>query len=99
MLDTLRLEDFETRLNQSFRLRGDSGDLQLELIEASAIGSADQPSDGKRAPFSLLFRGPGDVPMAQRMYDVEHQAMGRLSLFIVPIGPDDRGMLYEVIFN
>ncbi len=99
MLDKLTQEDFAKHLNQCFRLRSEAGDLQLELIEATAIRTNGEPPDGKRAPFSVVFRGPKEVPLAQMIYDIEHQDMGSLPLFMVPIGPDDQGMLYEVVFN
>ncbi len=99
MLDKLTREDFAKHLNQHFRLRSDSGELKLELIEATAIGTSGKPPDGTRAPFSVVFRGPKEAPLAQMIYHVEHQAMGKFGLFMVPIGPDDQGMLYEVVFN
>ncbi len=99
MLEKLTHKDFAKHLNQRFRLRSEDGELQLELIEATAIRTSGKRPDGVRAPFSLVFRGPKEVPLAQMMYDIEHQAMGNLGLFMVPIGPDDQGMLYEVVFN
>lgn len=99
MLDKLTQEDFAKHLNQSFQLRSDAGDLQLELIEATAIRTTGTPPDGKRAPFSVVFRGPKEIPLEQMMYDLEHREMGRIGLFMVPIGPDGQGMLYEVVFN
>jgi hypothetical protein len=88
MLESLTQENFAERLNQQFQLRTDGGAVRLEL----------QP-EGARAPFSLVFRGPRDAPLAQMTYDVEHEELGGLTLFMVPIGPDGKGMLYEVVFN
>ncbi len=99
MLDKLTQEDFAKHLNQRFQLRSEAGDLQLELIEATAFRTAGTPADGQRVPFSVVFRGPKEVPLAQMMHDLEHREMGSLGLFMVPIGPDDQGMLYEVVFN
>ncbi|MHC4219850.1 MAG: DUF6916 family protein [Planctomycetota bacterium] len=99
MLDKLTREDFAKHLNKRFRLRSEAGELQVELIEATAIDTAGKRPDGQRAPFSLVFRGPKEVPLAQMIYDLEHQEMGSLDLFLVPIGPDEEGMLYESVFN
>ena len=38
-----------------------------------------------------------DLP--QGMYDIEHEELRTLSLFMVPIGPDREGMGYEAVFN
>ena len=43
----------------------------------------------------LLFRGPSLPILPQRIYPLEHAALGRLELFIVPIGPGQ----YEAIFT
>ena len=99
MLESLTQENFAERLNQQFQLRTDGGAVRLELIEATAIGAAGDQPEGARAPFSLVFRGPRDAPLAQMTYDVEHEELGGLTLFMVPIGPDGKGMLYEVVFN
>ena len=78
MLNKLTQEDFAKHLNQRFRLRSDAGDLRLELIEATAIRTSGNRPDGKRAPFSVVFRGPKEVPLAQTMYadDVRRRAPG-----------------------
>lgn len=35
----------------------------------------------------------------QGTYLVEHEQLGAHDLFIVPLGPDQNGMRYEVIFT
>ncbi|HZS39490.1 MAG TPA: hypothetical protein VFF06_21815 [Polyangia bacterium] len=52
-----------------------------------------------RAPFSLLFRGDRAQPLAQQRYPFEHDALGALEIFIVPIGPDEHGLRYQAVFN
>jgi hypothetical protein len=37
--------------------------------------------------------------LPQRIYRIEHDAVGEHDLFIVPIGPGRGGLLYEVIFT
>ena len=49
--------------------------------------------------FSLVFRGPHDRVLSQGMCRMEHAAMGAFVLFIVPVGPDARGMRYQAVFN
>jgi len=72
------------------------------LISATQLGggSAGQPTlNDRRAPFSIVFRGPRNVVLPQRIYEVEHDTIGAFPLFLVPIGPDQEGMLYEAIFT
>ncbi len=53
----------------------------------------------KRRPFSIFFRGPKDRNLPQGIYKVEHDKMGTVELFLVPIMPDKNGNLYEAVFN
>ena len=52
-----------------------------------------------RTPFSLLFRGPRTQELIQRTFVVRHDVIGEFLLFIVPVHADDRGFLYEALFN
>ena len=49
--------------------------------------------------FSLSFRGPNEACLAQGVYRFSHHTAGEMELFIVPIGGDATGFLYEAIFN
>ena len=46
-----------------------------------------------------MFRGGPTPPVPQRIYGVEHARIGRLDLFLVPLGPDDAGQRYEAVFT
>lgn len=53
----------------------------------------------KREPFSLLFRAATrELQLPQQIHPLEHPQLGRLELFMVPLGPDATGMRYEAIF-
>ncbi len=98
-MDTLSLADFVPYLNQTFLLHLTSDETySLELVEAAELGDANAP--GFRKPFSLIFRNPDKTSyLPQRIYCLEHEKMGSLEVFIVPLGPDVSGMRYQVIFN
>jgi uncharacterized protein DUF6916 len=34
-----------------------------------------------------------------RIHRVEHEELGALDVFLVPIGPDQAGMCYEAVFG
>ena len=98
MLESLTHVQFDECLNQTFRVRLDSSYLDFELIKVDKLGSGD-PGGSQRQPFSLMFRAMKEVNLPQRIYRMEHEAMGTLDIFIVPIGADDSGMLYEAVFT
>ena len=72
--------------------------VDAELVEARPLGGGAQVAN-RRAPFSLLFRATIKAPMPQRIYRVEHDAMGAYEIFLVPVGKDATGVLYEAIFT
>lgn len=66
----------------------------LELVEITE-SSYSQRVDN----FSLIFVGPASPFYPQRIYRLSHEKLGELELFLVPVGPDANGMLYEAVFN
>lgn len=80
--------------------------LEFELIEVSTLPSHADPADpadladlAPKEPFSLVFRGPRDILLEQRIYTLEHATLGKLEIFLVPLGPDKHGLRYEAVFN
>jgi len=95
-LHELAAADFRQHIGGSFRIHyGGAQPLQVRLSEV-----ADMPPNAAnlREPFSLLFHGPSDGWLQQGTYAFEHDAMGRMEIFVVPLGADAEGMRYEVIF-
>ena len=100
MLDKLQSSDFLPYLNQQFRVHLESDEaLEAELIDVSELGSETTNEEGRRWPFSVVFRVVSDLVLSQKIYTIEHDTMGKLALFLVPIGPDKKGMRYEAVFN
>jgi hypothetical protein len=105
MLDKLTIDDFLAHVNGKFQVQldGTEGEqtiepLELALVEVSSLGTTIKES-GKRQSFSILFLGPYQPVLPQQIYTLRHQKMGRLPLFLVPLGPRDEGMLYEAVFS
>jgi hypothetical protein len=92
MLDTLTIDDFRPLLNDHFRIAPDGAEaFEVELIEVTEIPR----EPGGRAPFSLVFRGGPNPPLPQRIYRVEHEKLGELDIFLVPIAVDQ----YQAVFT
>ena len=92
----LKLGDFTPHVGSRFRLESDAGDLVIELSAAEAGGVADGPREDPS--FSLTFRGPVEPILPQRIYRLDHAVMGALDIFLVPIGADSNGVVYEAVF-
>jgi hypothetical protein len=89
--------DFEPLRNQRFRIE-DEPRAELELVSVD-VRSRFDPSAGTRRPFALLFRGPKEPILTQRIYALSNPSLPGLEIFLVPVGPDDAGMLYEAVFT
>ena len=100
MLDKLTLESFSGLVGRVFRLTPENAPaMDLVLKEARSLSLKTGAPGSKREPFSLLFVGPKASVLPQRIYPLENETLGRLEIFIVPIGADADGVKYEAIFN
>jgi hypothetical protein len=99
MLEDFTIDTFSGRIGDRFRISADeSVAVEAILTEATAAGDAESRL-GERVPFSLVFRGPLDPILPQRIYRFEHDSLGAFDVFIVPIGRDESGMHYEAVFG
>jgi hypothetical protein len=94
-LDELTHETFAARIGEPFAI-AEPAALDL-LLEEANLGT--EAPDAPRQPFSLVFRGPPQPLLPQRIYRLEHEALGALEIFIVPISCDAGGARYEAVFT
>ena len=103
MLETFTAETFSPHVGEKFRFFYNPSDaLELVLTSAKELGTESAKEWSKasgRAPFTLTFLGPKELVLPQGSYRVEHANMDAFEIFIVPIGPSQEGMRYEVIFT
>ncbi|MBB2488239.1 hypothetical protein H5407_23675, partial [Mitsuaria sp. WAJ17] len=52
-----------------------------------------------RQPFSLLFEGPPQPVLPQRIYRISHPQLDAMEIFLVPVGRSESATQYEAIFN
>ena len=91
-LETLTAADFAPLRGDRFRIGPDDATpFDAELIEIAEIPR----EPGGRAPFSLVFQGGPNPPLPQRIYRVEHERLGAIEIFLVPIASDR----YEAVFT
>lgn len=96
-------EEFTPALFEALRgtacrisLAGGEPPLELEIAEVAKAGG----SHGGRTQFSVVFLGPAGRYLRQRIYRLEHEKLGQVDLFLVPIGPEPSGRhRYEAVFT
>jgi hypothetical protein len=97
-LSLLTFESFASHLNTTFALK-----LGESTIDLTLTGAQKQPYRPHRAlirePFSLYFRSGSQVVLPQRIYPLDHDGMGRLDIFIVPVAREPEGIVYEAVFS
>ena len=86
----LELSDFEGLLNEKFvfGIEGVEQTVEGELVKARPIKS-DKAPGFERDPFGLQFRFPPDANIGQCTFLTEHEKIGRIAIFLVPIDNDE----------
>jgi hypothetical protein len=91
-LETLTAADFAALRGDRFRIAPDDANpFEAELVEVTEMDR----EPGGRAPFSLVFQGGPSPPLPQRIYRVEHEGLGAIAIFLVPITANR----YEAVFT
>jgi hypothetical protein len=102
--DVLRSLTYETAreyIGQTFQIRFDDGTtVDLKLDRVVLVMEKHLSPRMKRDAFSMQFLGPRNVQLPQSMYPTYHEALGGpFPLFIVPVGVEEGGIVYEAVFN
>lgn len=86
---------FRGAVGSTFRTMDRDAPVILRLAEV-----AEGRSGGRIEQFSLIFHGPGDRVMQQGTYELEHETLGSLALFLVPLlESNSERMVYEAAFS
>lgn len=87
---------FVPHLDTTFRMNV-VGEDSIDLVLIEANDKTPERFEGEQ--FSLIFKGPLDPFLPQQIYPLDHPAMGRLDLFLVPVDQQKDGFYYEAFFN
>lgn len=100
-LAALSADDFAGKIGNRFLMRiHETMSADLELARVDLWGPPDAAQrGGRRRPFTLLFKGPIELRVPQRIYQLEHPELGALEMFLVPLQPDSAGTKFEAVFS
>ncbi|MGH8477164.1 MAG: DUF6916 family protein [Methylococcales bacterium] len=94
---TFSIETFQKALRQPCTLHRTEGEpVASVLIEVTSLHESDDRSSKQ---FSVVWRGPAAPILRQNIYTVEMPDGERHNLFLVPVGKDKEGILYEAVFT
>lgn len=94
-LDSLHYEDFLPHVNSKFTAQlNDASTIELELTQVE-----EKSPSPRQEQFILTFRAPFSVPPQQQMFNLDHEQLGSGIMFLVPVGKDANGIIFEAVFN
>ena len=98
-LADVTVETFAGREGQRFWIEFADATLDLELASVDPAPE-NWGSAGKRKQFSLIFTGTLEHVLPSQIWPLEHEELGRLEVFVVPVGPNQANdaMRYQVVF-
>ncbi|MGR9107352.1 MAG: DUF6916 family protein [Gammaproteobacteria bacterium] len=95
-MTTYSIETFQNALQSECTLHpADGPALRAELVEVTSLHESE---DAASRQFSVVWRGPATPALGQALYAIELPSGERPELFLVPLGKDREGMLYEAVF-
>jgi hypothetical protein len=95
MTEPFTIEQFSGHERSKFRMHyGQSQTADLELVSVTDLNSTP-----RQQQFALEFLAPLDAPLYQGIFKLEHDTLGALDLFLVPIARDKEGVRYQAVFN
>ena len=89
-------QNFKSILGETISL--EAGEACFEAKVDSVMLLRENPGQ-QRQPFSVELLADIADNYAQQVYKLSHPALGELNLFVVPLGPEKGGMLYQIVFN
>lgn len=95
---------FDPYLNTTFRARARGGVVELVLVKIADTSAPARSKLTRRArpteSFSLLFRASGPLSAITTIHTLEHDALGKFSLYLVRASaPESDELYYEAVIN
>ena len=95
MIEKLDSKTFREHINSEFKVQAPDGQaVSLRLTEVT-----ERDTNPRAVQFSIFFRGPRTPLLEQRIYHLQHEKLGEFDLFVVPVGMEAEGVLYECVFT
>ena len=96
MLEGITHKSFEDIVGETVELS--SAEISFKA-DVESVALLRQNPNLERQPFSVVLQAHDGRNHGQQTYQLSHPDLGDLSLFLVPIGPGEVGMCYEIVVN
>jgi hypothetical protein len=92
--------EFLAQVNTTFAVRTGAKTIRMKLVHAGALPAMTVQQVAGNENFTLMFHGPRHSPLPQDTYPFDHPQLGRLAIFIVPVGqPVATHCRYQAVFS
>ena len=99
MLESLTIDSFTPHVGTSFWAEFPNGaKVELRLLRVAKVMES-EAARLPRHPFSLFFLGPRSHLLSQHMYTIAHPSFEAMDIFLVPVGEEAEGYVYEAVFT
>lgn len=88
-------DQFLEHVDSKFKARLDDG----QVFDFHFFKLDTTISNNIQEAFSLLFRAPLEMPPFQNMFHLEHEKLGDMDLFLVPVRKKEDCLVFEAVFN
>lgn len=78
---------------------GKNGSDPINLLLESVRKLGHRRPDALRDPFSLIFRGPPNLRLAQGIYALACKELGEIEIFITQVADGPGGSEFEAVFT
>jgi hypothetical protein len=89
-------ESFESIVGETVDLQ--AGEVSFKAA-VEAVSLLRQNPGQAQQPFSVVLQSHDAINHGQQIYQLSHPGLEDQNLFLVPIGADERGVRYEIVFN
>jgi hypothetical protein len=97
MLEALTKENWKACLDKDFQVQiDDQYAVDMRLVSVSGFGRS---LNGRREAYSVLFQGPDQPILMQRIYRILQPQLGSMDIFLVPVGRVAGSIQYEAVFT
>ena len=78
-----------------FRLTAADG----QTVDVTLVDVSEMKETARQRSFSIIFSVPDPCRIGQGLYDIQHDVLGAMQLFLVPIGFEGANQEIEAVFN
>jgi hypothetical protein len=91
--------EFAKLLNTTFTIKTENKEWKSEMVKFNSIAEPETHDGHECFTMEFLVNAQDHQVMPQSIYEMEHESLGSLSLFLVPVEKNESGVYYQAVIN